>query len=103
MDMIAQKLKNNWGPEAPRTECSQLFEARYVKASHFDMDAFTGKSCVGQVGPYIRIAVHNPYATCENLVDLAEAPSGGRCNCSFTRRRRIRRKRASVKKKRERE
>ena len=32
MDMIAKKLKNNWGPEAVREECSQLFEARYVKA-----------------------------------------------------------------------
>ena len=32
MDAVAAKLKTRWGPGAPTEECSQLFEARYVKA-----------------------------------------------------------------------
>ena len=39
MDTIAKKLKTHWGPGAPTEECSQLFEARYVKARNAYMDA----------------------------------------------------------------
>ncbi|CAE7589317.1 GSTO1 [Symbiodinium pilosum] len=73
MDMIAKKLKNNWGPEAVREECSQLFEARYVKAQNArkackEMQMLQAMLAPGELGTFPR-----------------RLPTGQKLRCEFHR------------------
>lgn len=73
MDTIAKKLKTHWGPGAPTEECSQLFEARYVKAQSArkmckEMQTLQATLAPGELGTFPR-----------------RSPSSGELRCEFHR------------------